>query len=152
MFRHLCSACEEAMRILLTANSRSVPVCVFYQVSFPRSIHRRNGILLKRESEVSMIGPKYLWSDTWCCWRNTDSSESTLHYTFTSTVYLAISRTVFSACPSTELASERSRVTPPTFWCERIFANKPDKIWHFFFTTCLKNTSGLLKSSYVVFR
>ena len=51
MFGHLCSTCEEAMRILLTANSRSVPVYVFYQVSFLRSINRRNGTLLKRESE-----------------------------------------------------------------------------------------------------
>ena len=70
MFGHLSSACEEAMRILLTANSRSVPAYVFYQVSFPRSIHRRNGTLLKRVSEsindrtkVCMIGHLILFAE-----------------------------------------------------------------------------------------
>ena len=43
MFRHLCSACEELVR---TANGRSVPVYVFNQVSFLRSIHH-----LKKESK-----------------------------------------------------------------------------------------------------
>ena len=95
MFRHLCSACEEVVRIVLTANGRSVPVYVFYQVSFPRSIHRRNGTLLKRESEsiddrtkVSMIGHLVLFAE-----ENTSSSKSILRYTLTSTAYLAIGRT-----------------------------------------------------------
>ena len=54
MFGHLCSACEEAMRILLTSNSRSIPVYVIYQDLFPRNIHCRNGTLLKWDRKVSM--------------------------------------------------------------------------------------------------
>ena len=95
MFRHLCSACEEVVRIVLTANGRSVLVYVFYLVSFTRSIHSRNGTLLKRESEstddrtkVSMIGHLILFAE-----ENTSSSKTILRYTLTSTTYLAIGRT-----------------------------------------------------------
>ena len=70
MFGHLGSACEEAMRILLTASSRAVPAYVFYQVSFPRRIHCWSGTLLKRESEsinyrtkVCMIGHLTLFAE-----------------------------------------------------------------------------------------
>ena len=95
MFRHLCSACEEVVGIVLRANGRSVPVYVFYQVSVPRSIQRRNGTLLKRESEsiddrtkVSMIGHLVLLAE-----ENTGSSKSILRYTLMSIAYPAISRT-----------------------------------------------------------
>ena len=70
MFGHLFSACEEAMRILLIANSRSVPVYVFYQVLFPQRIYRWNDTLVKRESEsindrtkVPMIGHLILFAE-----------------------------------------------------------------------------------------
>ena len=105
--RHLCSACEEVVRIVLTGNCRSVPVYVFYQVSFPQSIHRRNGTLLKEEFEniddrtkVSMIGHLVLFAE--------ENTNSILRYTLTSTPCLAIGRTcnVCSACPFAELARE----------------------------------------------
>ena len=51
MFKHLFSASEEIVRIVLTANGRSVLVNVFDQVSYLWIIHHRNGMLLKRESE-----------------------------------------------------------------------------------------------------
>ena len=95
MFRHLCSACEEVVRIVLTANCRSAPVYVFFYVVFPQNIHCRNGTLLKRESKsiddrmkVSMIGHLVFFTE-----ENTSSSKSILRYTLTSTAYLAIRRT-----------------------------------------------------------
>ena len=47
IFRHLRRACRRVKRILMASNNKPVPVYILYQVSFPWSIHRRNGTRLK---------------------------------------------------------------------------------------------------------
>ena len=66
MFIHLCSACEEVVRTVLTANGRSASVYVFYQVSFPRSIHpsERHAVEEGVRKYILMIQQKYLYTCT----------------------------------------------------------------------------------------
>ena len=135
------------MRRVLTANNRSVPV-----FSFPRSVYRRNGTRLKRKSEsvndltkVFMIGHLILFTE-----EGTSSSKSILRYTLTSTAYLAIGRTESAFC--TTCARTKRGQAPYFLMRKRTFANTPDKSGHFFFTSRLKNTPGLLKGSNTVFR